>query len=152
MFLNRIYEYPKLVGALESKPGLDALSAFTQIPMQRIEELKLGTARITPAEEWSLIGFCETNDLYNLLGQYDVVPPAYNRHGDFRFDLHPEGLGVPVPRRELLTRYTNLLGYQLDYPLGIPACALTPNHEWLRFYIERGFSIVTHKTVRAQPW
>ena len=152
MFLNRIYEYSKLVGALEPKPGLDAVSANTHIPRNRIEELKLGVGRITPVEEWALIGFCETNNLYGVLSQYQVVPPAYNRHGDFRFDLRPEGLEVPIPRHELATRPTNLLGYEVDFPLGIPACALTPNHHWLRFYIERGFSIVTHKTVRAKEW
>jgi len=152
MFLNRMDQYPQLLAALEEQRGLAGVSRVAGISSARLAALRQGVERLKPTEEWALFGFCEREGLYDTLAEHGVAPPTYNRHGDFDFSLSPVGDYLPIPQHALVTRPTNLLGHIIDFPLGIPACTLTPNHKWLRFYAERGFSILTHKTVRTGHW
>lgn len=56
-------------------------------------------------------------------------------------------LGVSQP-----TRRTRLAGLDLNFPFGVPACALTPNASYIQYFAERGFDLMTYKTVRDRPW
>lgn len=41
-----------------------------------------------------------------------------------------------------------VLGYDVGFPVGVPACELTSNADWIEYYARRGFNILTYRTVR----
>ena len=44
---------------------------------------------------------------------------------------------------------TKLLGFPVGIPFGVPASALTSNPTWIKFYADRGYNVLTFKTVRT---
>jgi dihydroorotate dehydrogenase (NAD+) catalytic subunit len=52
----------------------------------------------------------------------------------------------------LPSRPTRLLDFTLDFPFGVPACALTPNSDFITYFASRGYDLLTFKTVRDRPW
>ena len=42
-----------------------------------------------------------------------------------------------------------MLGQPTGVPIGIPACPLTMNARWVEYYAERGYNVLTYKTVRS---
>ena len=42
--------------------------------------------------------------------------------------------------------------YKVNYPIGVSASPLTSTSKWIKFYSERGFDILTYKTVRTHEW
>lgn len=82
-------------------------------------------------------------------------------HGipSFSFDLsevkinlegEPLGLDKSIPEYELAGLPGRLAGFDIDFPLCLPASILSSNSSWLKFYAKRGFSILTYKTVRSR--
>jgi dihydroorotate dehydrogenase len=44
-----------------------------------------------------------------------------------------------------------LLGYDVGYPVGVPASVLTAKASWVDFFSRYGFNVFTFKTVRREP-
>ena len=152
MFLNRFARFPEILTALTEQKDetLGGMAEAMGVSVERLSALQQGAAEIGPAEEWALLGFCDGNGYYQLLADFGVTPPPYNRHRDFSFALPP--IATEWPQRDLVRRPTNILGYEVEYPIGVPACALTFNSSWLKYFQDRGFCIFTHKTVRSGKW
>lgn len=55
----------------------------------------------------------------------------------------------PEPNHDLPKISCRLWSLSPDSPLGIPACVLTMNSEWILPFSKRGFDIFTYKTVRS---
>jgi len=62
----------------------------------------------------------------------------------------PLGYDDEPPLVPLLKRPTKIGGLNVDFPIGLPASVLAANSAWIRFYAQRGFDILTYKTVRTQ--
>jgi len=45
----------------------------------------------------------------------------------------------------------NVLGFDVGFPVGIPACELTSNADWIEYYARMGFHLLTYRTVRNRP-
>jgi dihydroorotate dehydrogenase len=43
-----------------------------------------------------------------------------------------------------------VLGRDVGFPLGVPACVLVGSEEWVRFHAGNGFGVLTYKTVRSR--
>lgn len=157
MFLNEITDYPRLLTALAKERGLSAVAQATGIALERLESLQVEDVDLKPDEEWKLFGYCDTEALHGLLRASGAAPPVYNRrkeeHGPAHVDFGIKPLfPMKPPARDLVSRPTRIGGYEVDFPLGVPACYITRNSDWIRFFSERGFSVLTHETVRSRQW
>ena len=80
------------------------------------------------------------------------VPPFDHLHDFwFNFTHGPRVDGVPV-LEDLPVLPTRLLDFDLNFPFGVPACALTPHAGFIEYFAQRGFDLLTYKTVRDRPW
>ncbi len=80
-------------------------------------------------------------------------PPLNHLHGCWSNFFSAPLNHVKLPR-ELPTggSPSRFLGHDLRFPFGVPASALTPQHEYVGYFAERGFDLITFKTVRDRPW
>jgi dihydroorotate dehydrogenase (NAD+) catalytic subunit len=84
--------------------------------------------------------------------QLDARPP-FDHLRDFWFNFAdgPRD-GVPALEPDAPVLPTRLLNFELDFPFGVPACALTPHSGYIEYFARRGFDLLTYKTVRDRPW
>jgi dihydroorotate dehydrogenase (NAD+) catalytic subunit len=67
------------------------------------------------------------------------------------FDLNVMPLGeATVSVGRLLSMPRTVAGFDISFPIGVPASVITPNSRWIEFYGRRGFEILTYKTVRSE--
>jgi dihydroorotate dehydrogenase (NAD+) catalytic subunit len=64
------------------------------------------------------------------------------RKGEVRLEEAPQIYGRP----------TRLLDFEVSFPFGVPACALTPQSQFIDYYAKHGFDLLTYKTVRDRAW
>ncbi|MGY1787338.1 dihydroorotate oxidase [Geodermatophilus sp. SYSU D00698] len=85
-----------------------------------------------------------------LLAAHGVRTPSYDLLGSYRDNL-PAPVGPRLPRRPRAgDRRWRVLGRDVAFPLGVPACVLNGGEEWVRFHARNGFSVLTYKTVRSR--
>jgi dihydroorotate dehydrogenase len=95
--------------------------------------------------------FCYVRDLPDVLS-LSGAPVVYNFRRSFDdnvrgpWDRLPDWDGVTRGRR------WSLLGFDIGYPIGIPASALTVNADYIEYYARYGFNVMTYKTVRSMQW
>nr|WP_239524109.1 dihydroorotate oxidase [Geodermatophilus normandii] len=85
-----------------------------------------------------------------MLAAHGARTPSYDVLGSYR-----DNLTTPVgPRLEERPRAGDrrwrVLGRDVGFPLGVPACVLNGGEEWVRFHARNGFSVLTYKTVRSR--
>lgn len=147
------------VTAPEAAAVIDELSKLISSPPEAL------TALLGAADLQSLARRKETFSTEQLLPiiriahRYKLLKliPA---HGipSFNFDLAegvnleggPLGSDLSAPDYELSCRRFKLAGFDVDFPLCLPASIISANSSWLKFYAELGFSILTYKTVRSR--
>jgi dihydroorotate dehydrogenase len=99
-----------------------------------------------------LVGLCVRGRLQPLLAAYDLASPPYNYLEDFEENaVKPWSPSIEHERAPVAAGW-RLLGSDVGFPLGIPASVLTTNARWVAHYAQRGFNILTYKTVRSQPY
>jgi dihydroorotate dehydrogenase len=76
--------------------------------------------------------------------------PAYDVLGSFRDNLaRPSGPRL-AERPRAGGRRWRLLGREIGFPVGIPACVLNGSEEWVRYNAANGWDVLTYKTVRSR--
>src|SRR5439155_25509379 len=55
-----------------------------------------------------------------------------------------------LPSVRLRVQPTRIAGFQVEFPLGLPASIIAANASYLNYYAQRGFCILTYKTVRSR--
>ena len=75
---------------------------------------------------------------------------TFDRHKPFSFEDVPIGYDWDAPVDFLPVAPRSLLGFNVDFPVGVPASALTCNHWYIKMYARLGFDILTYKTVRTR--
>jgi dihydroorotate dehydrogenase len=85
-----------------------------------------------------------------LLAAHGVRTPSYDVLGSYR-----DNLATPVGPRlagrpRAGDRRWRVLGRDVGFPVGVPACVLNGGEEWVRFHARNGFSVLTYKTVRSR--
>jgi dihydroorotate dehydrogenase len=87
--------------------------------------------------------------LFESVGQ--PAPPFDHLHGFWtNFYRGPRNGHIPAFLEPI--RRSRLLDFELNFPFGVPACALTPHSSYVRYFAQRGFDLITYKTVRDRPW
>jgi dihydroorotate dehydrogenase len=79
--------------------------------------------------------------------------PPFDHLHDFWFNFAdgPRD-GVPPMPATAPVLPTRLLDFEVGFPLGVPACALTPHAAYIDYFAARGFDLLTYKTVRDRAW
>jgi dihydroorotate dehydrogenase len=85
-----------------------------------------------------------------LLAAHGVRTPSYDVLRSYR-----ENLATPVgprlaERPRAGDRRWRVLGRDVGFPIGVPACVLNGGEEWVRYHARNGFSVLTYKTVRSR--
>lgn len=106
----------------------------------------LGTPQIE-AQELVLRRFCYLHGLSDELAAAGS-PHPYNFRRRFADNKRPAG--TPPDRPMTSSTNWNVLGYDVGYPLGVPASPLTAKLAWIQYFARYGFNVFTFKTVRRR--
>jgi dihydroorotate dehydrogenase len=139
---QRVFEV--LPGHADSAPvsreELRALGEATQLSPEQ-------EASIAPLAAWIGQHGRELSSAYT-----GPIPPFDHLRGFWsNFYGGPQN-GAPFPASGLRHSRTRLLDFDLNFPFGVPACALTPRSDYIAYFAKRGFDLLTFKTVRDRPW
>ncbi len=132
---------------------MSEIDSDKRLRRERIEQL----ARLQRAlEEGALsprlalhqvVGVCVQAQLFHLLTSHRVAHPTYNYLR--AYDCSPLPWDSPRDVRPIGQPAWRVLGFDVFFPIGIPASVLTANAQWIRYYADRGFNVLTFKTVRT---
>ncbi|WP_448619686.1 dihydroorotate oxidase [Geodermatophilus sp. URMC 65] len=79
-----------------------------------------------------------------------VPAPAYDVLGSYRDNLTTP-VGPRLAQRPVAGgRRWRVLGRDVGFPIGVPACVLGGGAEWVRHFARNGYSVLTYKTVRSR--
>ncbi|SDY22736.1 Dihydroorotate dehydrogenase [Geodermatophilus africanus] len=79
-----------------------------------------------------------------------VPTPAYDVLRSYRDNLTTP-VGPRLARRPVAGgRRWRVLGRDVGFPIGVPACVLNGGEEWVRHFAANGYSVLTYKTVRSR--
>jgi len=136
---------------LEQISQREELREALGIREEDIERWLRGEFTPKPSLEDLLIFYCLRHPaLSSLISPNGGTPPSYNIFDAFDFNNQPLGYDVEIKSKLILrNRPTKIGGYEVGYPIGVPASTLTGNSKWIEFYAKRGFDILTYKTVRT---
>jgi dihydroorotate dehydrogenase len=85
-----------------------------------------------------------------VLATAGVPTPAYDVLGSYRDNLTTP-VGPRLARRPVAGgRRWRVLGRDVGFPIGVPACVLNGGEEWVRHFAANGYSVLTYKTVRSR--
>jgi dihydroorotate dehydrogenase len=98
-----------------------------------------------------IVGLCVVGRLQPLLAAYGIPNPPYNFLSSFLENDKP--WAPPSPGRESAPGPSwRLLGHEIGFPIGVPSSVLTANSLWIDYYAQRGFNVLTYKTVRSRSY
>lgn len=135
----------------EHGPALDL-----RLSAEDIDRIKRGAIRelddptVMPRlETWTVE---HIDDLYELRNR--PLPPFDHTRGFWtNFAAGPRLEAVAARRRGGDHQHaTTVFGHPVNFPFGVPACALTVNADWVAAFAKAGFDVITYKTVRDRPW
>jgi dihydroorotate dehydrogenase len=99
-----------------------------------------------------LIRLCVRGRLQLLLAAYRIPHPSYNYFEDFEENTKGPWDSPPRAWQASTPALWSVLGFDIGFPIGIPASALTASPRWIDYYARCGFNILTYKTVRSKTW
>jgi len=114
--------------------------------------VRAGGRRLTQSEaeglEVELRAFCYRHELPEALAE-GGRPQPYDFKRAYAENAKP--MGTPPNQVRLSETRWKLLGYDVGYPLGVPASVLTAKAAWIDYFSRYGFNVFTFKTVRSSP-
>ena len=127
------------------QPELDALAAAARGLAARLAAGEAGDEDLPLLTRVASFAGCA-----GVLAAAGVATPVYDVLGSYR-----DNLGRPVgPRlaeRPVADgRRWRVLGREVGFPIGVPACVLNGGEEWVRHNAGNGYSVLTYKTVRSR--
>ena len=85
-----------------------------------------------------------------VLAAHGVRTPSYDVLRSYRENLAtPVGPRLP-DRPRAGDRRWRVLGRDVGFPIGVPACVLVGGEAWVRYHAGNGFGVLTYKTVRSR--
>ena len=144
-----------LLGELSKTSSLDDFAAeLGGVTKTVLEQWVSGSLRPTPILERYLAIYCMRQGLVDLVIRHGGITPSYNLFTEeYGPESDPLGYNVDIKSRLFLRNLpTKIGGFEVSYPLGVPASALTGTHTWIQYHAKRGFDILTYRTVRTVEW
>lgn len=84
--------------------------------------------------------------------KYEGLEPVYNFKNSYEQNLIEGPQGLSLTFEEFIPKVAtpSFLDYNLNSPIGVPSSVLTTNFQWIRPLIQRGYDVVTLKTVKTR--
>lgn len=147
----------RLVRALAARLSFPKLAEELQMSESQINGLINEERPLTMEDAWKLVRSSSKYGFFDVFPTNGMPPVSYDLSAPFHLLDEPVGFRRPPPIVPLHVRRTNIAGFWVDFPIGLPASVLASNSNWIEFYARRGFDILTYKTVRtgfypAHPW
>jgi dihydroorotate dehydrogenase (NAD+) catalytic subunit len=98
---------------------------------------------------WPLVRAAYDSGLFRRIPENGIPPLSYNLSDDVDFERSPLDVDRLFPNIQLNRQPTSIAGFLVDFPLGLPASIIASNASYLKYYAQRGFCILTYKTVRS---
>jgi dihydroorotate dehydrogenase len=112
----------------------------------KVESVGLGGTFIPRLAAWIQVN---SEELYR--GTSRPIPPFDHLTGFWKnFYNGPRNQKSVTSGR--LHNTQKFIDFELGFPFGVPACALTSNSKYIDFFAQRAFDLLTYKTVRDRPW
>jgi hypothetical protein len=137
-----------ILDPLLGKYGIDVVSSQTHLAVEDLLRWK-DADELPPRAGWALHGFCLLNQEFDLLESHSPPLPSFDLRSPVDFAVGPIGSSLTPPDFDFKLRRTTLAGKNVGFPFGIGASVLTRNWQSISFYANRGFDILTYKTVRT---
>lgn len=146
-----------LISELAQRISYSKLAQEVGVSEDELKQWVAGKREYSQEEIWKLTRVSSVHGFFDLLPAHGITPVSYDIATPFDLVEPPIGYDQDPPVIPLKSRPTKIAGFQVDFPLGLPASVLAANAKWLEFYARRGFDILTYKTVRTQyreayPW
>jgi dihydroorotate dehydrogenase len=127
------------------QPELDALAAAARGLAGRLASGDAGDDDLPLLTRVLFLAGCA-----GVLADAGVPTPAYDVLGSYRENID-RPLGPRLPERPVAGgRRWRVLGREVGFPIGVPACVLNGGEEWVRHNARNGYSVLTYKTVRSR--
>jgi dihydroorotate dehydrogenase (NAD+) catalytic subunit len=120
-----------------------------EVGTDELLRLKGSEAPGTREDAWKLLRVAYKYGFFDIFPRHGVPPVTFNINSPFDLLGEPIGFEQELPAVALKKRPTDIAGFNVDFPLGLPASVLASNAKWIEFYAKRGFDILTYKTVRS---
>jgi dihydroorotate dehydrogenase len=153
------HEGPKWRGGLPVYPSSDVVAAAADLEGSGAPLTALGLHHesiteipgvISDDKVWPLVRAAYGAGLFERIPENGLPPLSYNLSDDVVLGRSPPGIDQPLPSVRLKVKSTSIAGFQVDFPLGLPASIIAANASYLKYYARRGFCILTYKTVRSR--
>ena len=144
-----------LIEELVTRTSYDELAQ--EVGTDRLQFWEQTTEECAENDVWDLIGFIYKRGFFDLLPAHGIGGMTYNIGAPFDLIAPPVGFEQDPPVVPLVKAPRKIAGFSVDFPLGLPASVLAANSKWIEFYANRGFDVLTYKTVRTRyrhvhPW
>jgi dihydroorotate dehydrogenase len=126
-------------------------------PEELLREARADSSLLHPATKevdssifWPIARYLYEKRLIDRIPMNGMPFINYDPSKDIDLERSPLGMRADFSRLKLANRPVVIAGRKVDFPLGVPASMLTANASFLKYYAERGFCILTYKTVRSR--
>ncbi|SNS50136.1 Dihydroorotate dehydrogenase [Geodermatophilus pulveris] len=131
--------------ARPAQPELDALAAAARGLAARLAAGDAGDDDLPLLTRVAASAGCA-----QVLADHGLPTPAYDVLGSYRDNLG-RPLGPRLPARPVAGgRRWRVLGREVGFPVGIPACVLNGDRHWVAHNAANGHNVLTYKTVRSR--
>jgi dihydroorotate dehydrogenase len=86
------------------------------------------------------------------LREYGVPFPTFNLLRTLSENIRGGPWGPPGAGQKLSPRSWQLLGFDVRFPVGVPASVLTASADFIEFFARHEFNILVTKTFRTEQW
>ncbi len=100
----------------------------------------------------NFVRLCVLGRLQPLLAAYEIPHPAYNYFEGFLNNAPGPWDSLPQEWLVSTPAVWSVLGFDVGFPIGVPASVLTATADWVEYYARHGFNVLTYKTVRSEHW
>lgn len=150
-----------IIGLIRDLRELGVLEEVAQRAAVGPKELAAWEGGEQPGANFAeFVSACAQTKFTSVLAAHGFQPPSYDVTKDYSYNFVHGPVGAfssTALTGALYDLPRKLCGFPVNFPFGIPACALTANSRWVGFYAHKGFDVLTFKTLRskerdAHPW
>jgi len=137
-----LQRHSDLLADKEARQQVEAFLKFTENERQ--------DAAPEPQMLNEFVRVCVRAGLQLLLASHGIAHPTYNYFQPFPANAQGPWDSVPATWQASTPPIWRLLGFDVSFPVGVPASVLTATADWIEYYARQGFNVLTYKTVRSR--